>query len=790
MVETFARETRISESNFVKAISSIFNTEKFIIFIKKSLLEYMSGIFDIMFSVSSIGTDGCIVKLEDNRLNRFALAQFEKEFGNNKIGIEWVKSRGMFRRILSVLFQFLAVLFSSLRNGVKLEASRQDFKVMREALWGLYDSGGYYFHDDFLVDEKNIEAKDLLLFSRGVPQEEGRARGYKDAGRSLYMHFDIMKLRISLGKLFTRIIPKYMISSIAALLKELRSEHFSIYSGFYSSFCNHAIPYERVFSNFNVAAEMGHGYFSSSHIPEAIICNCYGAKHYLMHWSDNSLVVNRWVAAYLGCDKHFVWGPAHVQGVEGTPGTIAVSGYPFKKFIKDIIVRRERVLQDMGVKGKGKIISFYDENFSAGSEMTAGHYVSFWRMMLNVALQEKGHTILVKPKGTDYHKNLPESLLGEYLDIRNKIDKLENVYFIDTNKWTFIETIGVSDIAVTQGMTSSSTIALICGIEGLFLDEYGYGHIFSQLYKDKIVFDDHSKLLQKIGEMANLNISERSNIPEELLRQFDGYCDVRGIDTIRLTIAGKQLHLDKTAKKTGVIVQARMGSTRLPGKTMMPLWGKPVLKHVIDRLKKCVTIDEIVIATTINKEDDIIAENAVRWGVQVFRGSQSDVLSRYYFSANKAALDVVVRVTSDCPLIDPGVADRAVNIFMNSNFDYVSNTIRRTFPRGMDVEVFSYEALKTMQEKALNVHQREHVTPYIYENEDLFRIEQFESNSDNSRFRLTLDTKEDYSLLEKIFEINSDAENAGTNELVDLLMKNEDLSKMNSNIKQKSIFEK
>ena len=151
--------------------------------------------------------------------------------------------------------------------------------------------------------------------------------------------------------------------------------------------------------------------------------------------------------------------------------------------------------------------------------------------------------------------------------------------------------------------------------------------------------------------------------------------------------------------KTGVIVQTRMGSTRLPGKVMMDLCGKPVIDHVIDRLKRSRLSDEIIIATTTLERDKVVVEQAKKNGVKWFCGSEDDVLSRYYCAAKENDLDVVVRVTSDCPLIDPVILDNVVDFYMSNNYTLVTNAginfEQRTFPRGLDVEVFSFSMLDT-----------------------------------------------------------------------------------------------
>ncbi|WP_291572602.1 glycosyltransferase family protein [Clostridium sp. UBA4548] len=240
--------------------------------------------------------------------------------------------------------------------------------------------------------------------------------------------------------------------------------------------------------------------------------------------------------------------------------------------------------------------------------------------------------------------------------------------------------------------------------------------------------------------------------------------------------------------KVVCIIQARTGSSRLPGKVLKQICGKSVLEHDIDRLKNVKNINEIVIATTSKKQDDPIVEEANRLGIKYFRGSEDDVLSRYYFAAKENDADIVVRVTSDCPLIDHCVTENIIQFFIDraDEYDYVSNTIDRTFPRGLDTEVFSYKALEKSFLNAQNSREREHVTPYIWGNPSEFKIFQYKNDKSYSDYRWTLDTQEDYELItfiyERLYEINPDF---NMNDILCLYEKYSELQYFNSHIQQK-----
>lgn len=239
------------------------------------------------------------------------------------------------------------------------------------------------------------------------------------------------------------------------------------------------------------------------------------------------------------------------------------------------------------------------------------------------------------------------------------------------------------------------------------------------------------------------------------------------------------------------IMQARVGSTRLPGKVLKKICGKTVLEHDIDRLKRVKNINKIVIATTTLERDDAIVKEAKRLDVAYFRGSEEDVLSRYYYAAKENNADVVVRVTSDCPLIDSEVTEETICFYLENNnkYDYVSNSLERTFTRGLDTEIFSYKILTRAFNETISKKEREHVTFYIWNNPSVFRLGCYENSVDYSNLRWTLDTEEDLKLIDKIYCYLYDdrGNNFTMNDVIGLYEKYPELRKINMNVKQKEL---
>jgi len=200
------------------------------------------------------------------------------------------------------------------------------------------------------------------------------------------------------------------------------------------------------------------------------------------------------------------------------------------------------------------------------------------------------------------------------------------------------------------------------------------------------------------------------------------------------------------------IVQARMGSTRLPGKVLLNLEDKTVLEHVVERIRSSKYVDDIVVATTISKDDLRIVELCANLRISVYCGSEDDVLDRYYQAAKLFKADNVVRITSDCPVIDPKIIDDAITLHSKNDVNYTSNTLKETYPDGQDVEVFTFTSLRTAWKDAKLASEREHVTPYIRNNPDIFKHASLEYKEDFSQKRWTLDNAEDLEFLRLIYK--------------------------------------
>jgi len=231
-----------------------------------------------------------------------------------------------------------------------------------------------------------------------------------------------------------------------------------------------------------------------------------------------------------------------------------------------------------------------------------------------------------------------------------------------------------------------------------------------------------------------------------------------------------------------------MGSTRLPGKVLMDLNGHTVLDRVVTRVRRATLMREVVVATTTSPADEPIICECRRIAAPCFRGSEHDVLDRYFRAAQYFNCEAVLRVTSDCPLIDPELIDELVAAFIKRTPDFACNVAPRTYPRGLDAEIFTARALNRAWRLAQAPHQREHVTPIFYERRDLFRMISVTGNRDYSRFRWTLDSADDLRLIQAIYQHFGDRD-CGWRDVVSLMTQQPELEQLNSRVVQKSVPE-
>ncbi len=230
------------------------------------------------------------------------------------------------------------------------------------------------------------------------------------------------------------------------------------------------------------------------------------------------------------------------------------------------------------------------------------------------------------------------------------------------------------------------------------------------------------------------------------------------------------------------MIQARADSSRLPNKVLKTIEDKPLLWHVINRAKQVKNVDQIILITTRREIDKKIIDIANESQILSFQGDTLDVLNRHYQCALKFNADPIIRITSDCPLIDPKLAEEILEFFLSNNYDYVSNTISPTYPDGLDTEIFSFMALKEAANQAKLKSEREHMTSYIKNNSERFKLYNYKNEQDNSKFRWTVDEKSDLEFVRRIYFEMSPKKIFSMNDILEIISKNPEIQKINSGI--------
>ena len=235
-------------------------------------------------------------------------------------------------------------------------------------------------------------------------------------------------------------------------------------------------------------------------------------------------------------------------------------------------------------------------------------------------------------------------------------------------------------------------------------------------------------------------------------------------------------------KKITVIIEARTGSSRLRNKVVAEIEGKPMIFYVIDRVKQIKSVEQIILATTQEKNDKILIEIAKQNSIGIFTGDSMDVLNRDYQCALQNNADPIIRITGDCPLIDPDIVEEMLEFYLKNNYDYISNRINPKYPDGLDVEIYSFKTLQMVEQNAKLSSERALVTTYITKNPKIFKIFSYENQEDLSGHRWTVDEQNDLEFVRKIYSIMKPKTNFSMNEIIEILVKNPELLKINSGI--------
>lgn len=339
-----------------------------------------------------------------------------------------------------------------------------------------------------------------------------------------------------------------------------------------------------------------------------------------------------------------------------------------------------------------------------------------------------------------------------------------------------------AEITYYLGVQNNPAVDVMVGVEAYaFLKKKGFREYnLNRLHGEVFGFNE-----------GGMRLAYHCGFKEEGVKRQSVFWDGKYWDSIMVGLLAEEYQAQETEKaKVVIIVQARTGSTRLPGKILKEVRGKTLLEYLLERLKRVEKADEICVATTTNPQEQPILDICSQMSVKAFRGSEEDVLERYFLAARNLSADAVVRVTSDCPLIDPVEIDKLIGYYLDNlgRYDYVSHSLERSYPAGMEAELCSFGALKKIYQEAKSGPEREHVTLYLRENPKMFCLGNIRYKENQKDHRWTVDTPEDFELVAKIIEnlypVNPEF---SLEDILNLLSRNREWKKINSHVMQKVV---
>jgi polysaccharide biosynthesis PFTS motif protein len=489
------------------------------------ILELLSYFYKVHLEKSS----DKVLYLHNNALNRHIYEWWHQKTGY-EIQVTWLKESEVMAGLKAITSVISLAISKLLSRGLCPPVRPKKFKIMREAVWGLINP---LFRDDFFIDDEKLLKKDLLLYTRGSSNEL-RLLAYKDAQDSEYECVNINALKIPINIFFRRFLKYHLSLPLVFILRNFRAKHNYLIKEWLSSFHPTAIKYEILLSHYQIGLELSIKETDLTHIPETIILNNYGAKNVIYHWSD--------MTSYDGAPEYFksfnlylIWGKAHFQGEQHFIDQTIEIGCWLKHNFNEYTRNMKKIYEKMGLPiNDYKVLAFYDESFSPDIHFTQEMLLDFWQMMSELIDDKKDVIGIFKPKWVG-DTNMSANGKGNFNSIKQRCLESGRFYFIDNPREVAVtEVIAISDINITMGMGSPSTIALLCGKIGLYYDTTGNDyHPFTQKYRDRVVFNDKRELFSVMNRITDGTYSPLSEIDESLLEDYDRFRDNMGLKRFR-----------------------------------------------------------------------------------------------------------------------------------------------------------------------------------------------------------------------------------------------------------------
>jgi polysaccharide biosynthesis PFTS motif protein len=532
------KKLKLEDYPFTKVYNKKFQTKKIEPFVLKWVSLYILELLNFLYKVHLDKPSEKVLYLGNTPLNRYIYEWWHQTKGN-QMQARWLKKSELMAGLATITSMGVLHISKFLNHGFCLPVRPKKFKIMKEAVWGLRNP---VFRDDFLIDNQRLLKKDLLLYTSGA-SDEGRMLAYQDAQTSEYECINRNELKIPINLLCRRLFKYHFLLPMVFVLRNFRSKQNYLFKEWLNSFHKTAINYEILLSHYQIGLELSVKEAGLTHIPETIILNNYGAKNVIFHWSDST--------SYDAAHQHYksfnillLWGKAHARGKRYFVDSIIETGCWLKHNFNELTSNKKIISQKLGLPmDNRKVLSFYDETFHPDGYFTEEILLDFWQVMLELIEKNLNVIGIMKPKVEDERKRSLMSDRGIKLfsTIKQRCLESARLYFIDNpREVAATEVIAISDVNITMGMGSPSTIALLCGKTGLYYDTTGNDHHpFAQKYKNKIVFDNKRELVSTVNKIINEGYNPLNEIEPELLEDYDSFRDDRGLERFREALLAK-----------------------------------------------------------------------------------------------------------------------------------------------------------------------------------------------------------------------------------------------------------
>lgn len=523
---------KLEDCQFAKVYNNKFRTNKFTPFVLKWVSTYVFELLSCLYRVHLDTFPEKVLYLGNTLLNQHIYDWWHQKTGN-QIQVKWLKESELAAGLVAITFVLALFIFNLLSRGLCLPVRPKKFKIIKEATWGLRNP---VFRDDFFIDNEKLLKKDLLLYTLGS-NEPSRVLADKDAQNSEYEHININKLKIPVNLLCQRLFKYHFQFPLIFILKNFINKQNYLLKEWLTLLHARAIVYEVLLSRYQIGLELSIKEVSLGHILETIILNNYGAKSVIYHWSD--------MTSYDAVTEHFksfniylIWGKAHCRGKQYFVDNTIEIGCWVKHNFGGFTRNKRNIYEKLklpidGYKGY-KVLAFYDEDFTPDIHFTEAVLLDFWQMVSELIEDRKDIIGILKPK-SNYYTSMSSGAKEIFNNIKQRCLNSGRFYFInDPREVAVTEVIAMSDINITMGVASPSTIALLCGKIGLYYDTTGDDyHPFAQKYRNKVVFNNKRDLFSAVNKIIDGGYNPLNEIEEEILKDYDQFRDEKGVERFR-----------------------------------------------------------------------------------------------------------------------------------------------------------------------------------------------------------------------------------------------------------------